>query len=112
MNGIVRAIALASVALWPGFAAAATLTTDEAAHHVGENATVCGTIASASYASHSKGRPTFLDFDKPHPNETFAAVIWATNRAKLKMPDSTLLGKEVCVTGVIKLFRGRPEVIL
>jgi len=46
------------------------LTADEAAHHIGETATVCGTIASASYASHSKGQPTFLNLDKAYPNQT------------------------------------------
>ena len=62
--------------------------------------------------SHSKGQPTFLDFDKPYPEETFAAVIWAADRAKFRTSESALLGKQVCVTGVIQLFRGRPEVIL
>jgi hypothetical protein len=93
-------------------ALAEDLTVDEAAHHVGETATVCGTIASASYASHSKGQPTFLDFDKPYPEEHFAALIWVTDRAKFRTPESTLLGKQVCVTGVIQLFRGRPEMVL
>jgi len=100
------------VGFWPCSALAESLTADEAAQHVGETATVCCTIASANYASHSKGQPTFLDFDKPYPEETFAAVIWAADRAKFRTPESALLGKEVCVTGVIKLFRGRPEVIL
>jgi hypothetical protein len=108
----VRAIAVVPVGFSCGFASAASLTADEAAHHIGETATVCGTIASASYASHSKGQPTFLNFDKPYPNETFAAVIWATDRAKFRTPESALLGKQVCATGVIQLFRGRPEIVL
>jgi hypothetical protein len=45
--------------------AADTLTAQDAAAHVGETATVCGTIVSANYAVKSKGQPTFLNFDKP-----------------------------------------------
>ena len=62
--------------------------------------------------SHSKGQPTFLDFDMPYPSETFAAVIWADDRAKFRTPESALLGNQVCGTGLIQLFRGRPEVVL
>jgi len=112
MNWIVRAITFGLVVLWPCFASAATLTSEEAAHHVGETATVCGSVASANYASHSKGQPTFLNLDKAYPDQTFTAVIWGSDRSKFGTPESALLGKQVCATGVIQLFRGRPEVIL
>ena len=112
MNGIVRVIAFWLVAFWSGFASAASLTTDEAAHHVGETATVCGNVASANYTSHSKGQPTFLNLDKAYANQTFTAVIWGSDRSKFGTPESALLGKQVCATGVIQLFRGRPEVIV
>ena len=112
MGWIARAIAFVFVALWPCFASPASLTTNEAASHVGESATICGTVASANYASRSKGQPTFLNLDKPYPNQTFTAVIWGSDRAKFGTPESALLGKQVCATGVIQLFRGRPEVVL
>ena len=95
-----------------GRALGASLNADEAAHHVGETATVCGNVASANYASQSKGQQTFLNLDKPYPNQTFTAVIWASEHVKFRTPESTLVGKQVCVTGVIQLFRERPEVIL
>jgi hypothetical protein len=41
------------------------LTTAEAKDHVGEQATVCGKVASARYAATSRGKPTFLNLDKP-----------------------------------------------
>ena len=37
----------------------------EASKHIGETATVCGTVASANYATRSRGKPTFLNLDKP-----------------------------------------------
>ncbi|HEV2549584.1 MAG TPA: hypothetical protein VGU20_19870 [Stellaceae bacterium] len=97
--------------LWSYSACAATRTPDEASRHVGESATVCGTVASADYAARSKGQPTFLNLDKPYPNHVFTAVIWGTDRPKFGTPEA-LLGKPVCVTGMIKLFRNKPEIIL
>jgi len=55
---------------------AANLTPEEASGHVGENATVCGVVASGKFADRSKGQPTFLNLDKAHPNQVFTAVIF------------------------------------
>jgi hypothetical protein len=37
------------------------LTAADAAKHIGETATVCGTVASARYAESSNRKPTFLN---------------------------------------------------
>ena len=108
-----RLLAPIAMMLWPVFAhAAANLTAEEASKHVGETATVCGTVASATYAARSRGQPTFLNLDKPYPNEVFTVLIWGENRAAFGAPEKTLLGKHACVTGVIKLFHGQAEIIL
>jgi hypothetical protein len=39
----------------------ASIPASEARNHVGENATVCGQVASAHYAASSRGRPTFIN---------------------------------------------------
>jgi hypothetical protein len=54
----------------------AKLSAQEAGQHVGEQATVCGAVVSAHYATRSKGRPTFLNFDEPYPNPVFTVLIW------------------------------------
>jgi len=102
----------ALIAIWPIAAWAASLTPEDAPNHVGETATVCGTVASANYAARTRGEPTFLNLGKPYPNHIFTAVIWGSDRPKFGTPETSLLGKLVCTTGVIKLFRGRPEIIL
>jgi hypothetical protein len=66
-------LSLAAAAL-PIFAET-RLSSGEAAQHVGEHATVCGTVVSGHYAARSKGQPTFLDFDQPYPNSAFKALI-------------------------------------
>lgn len=88
------------------------LPAEKAAHHVGESATVCGAVASARYAQQVGGKPTFLDLDKAHPKSPFVVVIWGDNRAAFDAPEKKLLNKRICVTGTIKLFRGRPEMVL
>jgi hypothetical protein len=47
----------------------------EAKDHFGESATVCGEVASTRYVASSKGQPTFLNLDKPYPNQIFTVVI-------------------------------------
>ena len=66
--------------------AADTLAAKDAAAHVGETATVCGTVVSANYTVKSKGPPTFLNFDQPYPNQVFTLMIWGSDRAKFDEP--------------------------
>jgi DNA/RNA endonuclease YhcR with UshA esterase domain len=87
------------------------LTASEAKEHFGENATVCGEVVSARYASSSKGQPTFLNFDKPYPNQIFTVVIWGSNRSKFKTPEEDYKDKKICVTGKITAYDGLPEII-
>src|SRR5205809_7721655 len=54
----------------------------EAKDHVGENATVCGEVVSTHYAARTRGGPTFLNIDKPYPNQIFTVVIWGSARPK------------------------------
>jgi DNA/RNA endonuclease YhcR with UshA esterase domain len=101
-----------SVSLWAISTGAATVAPGDAESHVGETATVCGMVASAKYAASSRSQPTFLDLDRPYPNASFTAVIFGSDRAKFGTPETTLPGKRVCVTGQIRDYRGRPEIIL
>jgi DNA/RNA endonuclease YhcR with UshA esterase domain len=106
-RGVLLAALLGLVAL-P--CAAAPLSPDEARQHVGQSATVCGTVASAHYALPSQ--TTFLNFDKPYPHQPFTAVIFRGDRSKFGTPEKLLRGKRVCVSGPIRLYRGVPEIVL
>lgn len=87
------------------------LTTAEAARHVGEVATVCGEVVTATYASRSRGQPTFLNLDKPYPNHVFTILIWGEDRKAFGRPERDLFGKTVCVNGRIEVYQGRPEIV-
>ena len=91
---------------------AAPLTAQQAKDHVGETATVCGRVASATFAARLNGAPTFLNLDKPYPDHLFTAVIWGSDRPKFRQPEVQYQGKRLCVTGSIKIFRGRPEIVV
>jgi hypothetical protein len=88
------------------------LTATEAKDHIGETATVCGQVASTRFASSTKGRPTFLNLDKPYPDQIFTALIWGENRAKFGKPEDDYKDKHICVTGKITEYRGAPEIVV
>jgi DNA/RNA endonuclease YhcR with UshA esterase domain len=88
------------------------ITAAEAAKHVGERATVCGQVVSTHYASRSKGSPTFLNLDEPYPRQIFTIMIWGSDRPKFGDPETKYGNKKVCVTGLIKDYKGVPEVIV
>jgi hypothetical protein len=88
------------------------LTASEAKEHYGETATVCGEMVSARYADSTKGQPTFLNLDKPYPNQVFTIVIWGNNRSKFGAPEHDYKGKRICVTGKITAYAGLPEIVV
>jgi len=80
----------------------------DAAEHYGEYCTVEGTIV----ATHNSGKACFLNF---HPNwkKYFTAVIFA-NRFSVfpTAPERYYQDKKVRVTGYIKEYQGKPEIII
>jgi hypothetical protein len=88
------------------------LSASEAKDHIGEQATVCGRVASARYAASTRGKPTFLNLDKPYPNQVFTALIWGENRDRFGTPEEKYRDKAVCVTGQITEYRGAPEIVV
>lgn len=86
-----------------------TISATEAAKHVGERETVCGTIASEHTATSSRGTPTFINLDKSYPNQVFTLLIWGDDRANVgQLPRSG----RVCATGTITEYRGSPEIVI
>jgi micrococcal nuclease len=85
----------------------------DAHKYIGMEKTVCGTVVSATYAVRTKGRPTFLNLDRPYPKHIFTVVIWGSDRNKFKNPPEAFFrGKRICVTGLIEDYRGEPEMIV
>jgi hypothetical protein len=88
------------------------LTTAEAKGHIGEQATVCGRVASTRYAETTRGKPTFLNLDKPYPSQLFTVLIWGDHREKFGNPEEKYRDKQVCATGKITEYRNAPEIVV
>lgn len=93
-------------------AAPPRLRPDEAAAHAGETATVCGRVAGATFARTIRGQPTFLNLDRPHPDQPFTVVIWGDDRPAFGDPEVEFAGRAICVTGLIRLYKGKPEIVV
>jgi len=113
MSRQVSGLLIVTVVLMVALSALAekTLTATEAKDHIGEQATVCGKVVSSRYAESTRGRPTFLNFDQPYPNQVFTLLIWGSDRSKFGDPETSYRGKRVCVTGKISDYKGVPEIV-
>ena len=87
---------------------AQTITPEHAKDSVGKTITVCGEVTGSSV---SKNGTHFLNFGDDYPNQQFTAVIYE-DYAKLfpTPPAEYYRGKQICVTGVIKLYKEKPEI--
>jgi DNA/RNA endonuclease YhcR with UshA esterase domain len=90
-------------------ALAETITAAEAKNHIGQNVTVEDMVTEVHHAQ--SGKAIFTDMGGRYPNNTFTAVIFKDDFSKFPTVD-TLAGKTIDVTGQIKEYRGRPEIIL
>lgn len=91
--------------------AQSSISAEQAREHVGQKMTVCGNVASTHYASTSRGNPTFINLDKPYPNQVFTVLIWGSDRPRFGEPEQSYRNKGICVTGQISDYKGVPEIV-
>ncbi len=104
-----RASVLTALLFVTAFAAAQTIPATEASQHVGEHATVCGTITGEHTAYSSRGTPTFINLDRPYPHEVFTVLVWGEDRANV---GSIPAQGRLCVTGQITEYHEVPEIVV
>lgn len=81
---------------------------NEAHNYYGQNATVEGTIVS----TYNSGKACFLNFH-PDYKKYFTAVIFQSAFHEFPPnPEDFYYGKKVHVTGTIKRYKGKPEIII
>ncbi len=83
----------------------------QAKDHLGQTGTVCGKVADTRYLESGR-QPTFLNFDKRYPDHTFTTVIFGENRAKFGAPEKDYLDKDICVSGKIEPYNGKPQIVV
>ena len=87
------------------------IATKDAASHINETVTVCDKVFSTKLISASN--MTFLDLGGFHPNQLITIVIKGEDRSKFKnAPDEYYKGKNVCITGTVIDYKGKPEIIV
>jgi DNA/RNA endonuclease YhcR with UshA esterase domain len=90
------------------FAQSSTYTPAEAAKHVGETATITGTVDGVHQSA--KGN-IFLNMGGKYPNQAFTAFIPSSSAAQFSNPQQ-YEGRTVSVSGKISLYKGKPEIIV
>lgn len=84
-----------------------TISTKDAKNFIGETKIVRGIVASIFVSN--KGT-VLINFDEPHPNATFVAVIKPGNNG-VSYAD-VKKGSIMTITGKIEDYKGKPEIIL
>ncbi len=81
---------------------------DKAQEHYGETVTIEGKIVAA----YNSGKACFLNFHEDYKNH-FTAVIFSSDLGKFPdNPEDYYYYKTVQVTGLVKKYKGKPEIIL
>ncbi len=92
-------------------ASAQTIKAVDAANYVGKTVTICDTVTNVFTSTKSDKAPTLLDLGGSIPT-TFTAVIFKDEAAKFSYDPLTLKGKVVCITGEVKDYKGKPEIVV
>lgn len=85
---------------------------DSVTNYEGKTITVCSKVQS-TYLTKGEKKTTYINFGKPYPNTTFTVVIFEADAAKFKNTPSVFFkDKNVCITGKVKIYKGKPEIIV
>ena len=85
----------------------------DAAKHEGDSVTICTKIFGARYFPDGKGAPTLLNAGAKYPDAPLTVVIFGENRpAFANKPEEFYIDKNVCISGRITLFKGKPQIVL
>lgn len=99
---------LGSVATFVLFAQ--SIKAEDAAKHIGENVTICGKMFGGKFLDRSDKQLTLLNLGAAYPNSPITIKIEGDDRKKFDFkPEEFYLDKDICVTGMITEFKGKPE---
>lgn len=82
---------------------------ETASSHYGQKVTVCSKV----YGTKALEKLTFLNLGGKYPNSLLTVVIFTKDKANFKTPPEDLYAdKNICVTGVVKEYNSKPEIIV
>jgi hypothetical protein len=107
-----KTILLSGIALLAKISVAQTVSPDSAKYYEGKTITVCGKIVD-THVSGGEKKNTKLNFEKAYPETPFTAVIFEADLPNFKYtPSEYLKSKNVCVTGAVKMYKDKPEIVI
>lgn len=85
----------------------------DAYNHIGDSVTICAKIYGGIYLSKARNQPTFLNMGAAYPGQPLTVVIWGDKRKLFSYkPEEKLKNAEVCVSGRIETFNGKPQIVI
>lgn len=86
---------------------------DSLSKHIGEKATICDKVYSTKFLEQSNKQPTFLNLGATYPDNPLTIVIFGDDRKNFTQPSEEFyINKNVCVTGELKEFHGKLEIVV
>lgn len=86
---------------------------EEAQKYIGQTVTVCGKVFTARFLEQANKQPTLLNLGAAFPNQPFTVVVFGESRANFTYkPEEFLNQKDICVTGLIQEYKGKPQMII
>lgn len=111
-NQLKKALLLLAIISLTKTAFSQTVPLDSIANYEDKTITVCATVESV-YVSKGEKKTNYINFGKPFPNQTLTAVIFESDLPNFKYtPSEYLTNKKVCITGNVKMYKNKPQIIL
>lgn len=86
-----------------------SISVDSAKNYIGTRVTVCSTV----FGTKALEKITFINLGAAHPNSPLTIVVMAKDYVNFSAPPATLYAnKKVCVTGEVKDFKGKTEIVI
>jgi len=84
---------------------------DSVGNHIGDSVTVCAKVYGTKLLD--KSQTTFINLGAAYPNSPLTLVIFSKDRPNFKeAPEVMYADKNICVTGLLKEYKGRAEIII
>lgn len=84
---------------------------EKAVEHEGDSVIICSKVYGGKFFSNRQPTITLLNVGAAYPNSLLTIVIKEENRAAFSnKPEEFYVNKEICVTGTIRIFKGKPEI--
>jgi aspartyl/asparaginyl-tRNA synthetase len=82
---------------------------DSVSKYMGQNVVICSKV----YGVKSLEKVSFINLGANYPNSLLTIVIFAGDKGNFKEPIESLCNdKNICVTGTLKEYNGKPEIII